>query len=180
MYKVLENQHTSKSNEDPFMKAILVGYSQVDWERSEKARLRQKVLEMKMGDFHEELMGKFPGYETYPNGHPTKCDVGSLDGRTLFEVKNRDNTVKASDGRALVDRLKQLTDIGKRAILVQVNCVKVNRYNADPAVEVWDGQQAYAFLSGRESFFKDLLDTVQYVFSHFATYSELKQSLGIV
>jgi len=42
-----------------------------------------------------------------------------------------------------------------------------------------NGQQLYAFLSGRESFFDDLLRTVAHAFTSFKTLAELQAALGI-
>lgn len=183
IYKVIEHQHKSKSVEDPFLKAVVTGHNDATedtWRQAEQVRLTQKVLEMKMGDFHEEIMGKLPGYETYPNGHITGCDVGKLDGSEVFEVKNRDNTVKGSDAKHILAMLKRHADNGKLAVFVQVNCPggKVNRFGASPDVNVWNGRKAYTYLSGRESFFDDLLATVTYCFSEFKTLAELRRSLG--
>jgi hypothetical protein len=145
IYSVIEETHISKTNEDPFIKAVLVGNTAMTdetWKKAEKSRLSQKALEMKMGDFHEELMGKFPGYKTLPNGHDTGCDVSSDDGNTLIEVKNKHNTIKGSDGKHVVEMLKKHADTGKNAILVQVNCPggKVTRFGAHQSVKVWNGK----------------------------------------
>ena len=182
IYSVLEEKHASKTSEDPFIKAVLMGHTTMTeptWTKLEKARLSQKALEMKMGDFHEELMGKFPGYVTLPTGHITGCDVSSIDGNTLLEVKNKNNTIKGSDGKHVVAMLKKHADAGKRAILVEVNCPggKVNRFGAHQSVHVWNGQEAYHFLSGRPSFFEDLEKTMKHVFAAFKTYAELKITL---
>jgi hypothetical protein len=184
IYKVIEETHKSKSSLDTFIKAVLTGHANMTeaaWDKAEKVRLSQKALEMKMGDFHEELMGKFPGYITFPNGHVTGCDVGKSDLSELFEVKNRDNTIKGSDGKHVVAMLKEHADKGRLAVLVQINCPngKVNRFGADATVKVWNGSQVYEYLSGRASFFDDLEITVKYVFANFKTYDSLKQSLGI-
>lgn len=182
IYSVLEHKHRSKTTTDPFMKSILSGHGNLresDWIALESIRLHQKALEMKLGDFHEELMGKFKGYETYPTGHSTKCDVGSIDGTIVIEVKNRHNTIKGSDGKHVVEMLKQHTIKGKTAILVQINCPKgkVNRFGADPIVKVMNGKEIYQFLSGRETFFEDLQLTMNYVFREFKTFQGLKENL---
>lgn len=182
IFNVIENKHESKTAEDPFIKCVLRGHNAMtdeDWERAEHVRLTQKALEMKMGDFHEELMGKFKGFETYPTGHSTGCDVGSKDGKIIFEIKNRHNTVKGSDGKYLIQRLEKLIDEGKRAIFVQVNCPggKVSKFGSSGAVEIWNGKEAYAFISGRETFFNDLIKTINHVFSEFHTFKELKSAL---
>jgi hypothetical protein len=184
IYKVLDEQHTSKTSEDPFLKAVLKGNTNMQedtWAKAEKVRLAQKSLEGKMGDFHEELMGKFPGYVTYPVGHSTGCDVGSTDGNIVMEIKNRQNTMNSSSAEAVINKLKKNKAEGRDAILVEVNCPngKVNRFGAPENIKVWNGKTTYAFLSGRESFFDDLLSTLQYVFANFKTYAELKRGLGI-
>jgi hypothetical protein len=182
LYIVLEGAHKSKSNEDVFLKSMLLGHNKLteeQWATAEKARLAHKSLEGKMGDFHEELMGCFPGYKNLPQGHSSGCDVASVDDTLFMEVKNRDNTLNSGSGAHVVAYLKKLTDAGKRGILVEVNCPggRVTRFGADPSVEVWNGQKAYAFLSGRETFFDDLAKTLKYVSATYMTYPELKSAL---
>jgi hypothetical protein len=188
IYKVIEDKHISKSNEDPFIKAVVKGYTKIDeeeWKKLEKARLFQKALEGKMGDFHEELMGKLPGFITYPLGHSTGCDVGSIKGtfkkEIVIEVKNRDNTMNSSSAKSVISNLKKHADAGIIAVLVEVNCPngKVARFGAPENVHVLNGEDAYTLLSGRKGFFKDLLQTIQYAFETFKTHDALKESLGI-
>lgn len=185
IYSVLDKTHKSKTNEDPFIKAVIIGHNDMsneDWEQSEISRLSQKVLEMKMGDFHEELMGKIPGYETYKVGHVTGCDVGSIDGKEIYEVKNKDNTTKGSDGKHIIQQLTKLLEKGIHPIYVQINCPngKVQRFNAPDGVDVWNGRKTYHHMTGREEFFDDLQDTVKHVFLHYKTIQELKSALGIL
>jgi hypothetical protein len=185
IYTVLEETNESKSSEDPFLKAVLMGQynmTKEQWQSAEKARLKQKVLEMKMGDFHEELMGKFPEYETLPTGHSTGCDVQKKDQSVIIEVKNRHNTVKGSDGKHIITLLKKQKEFGKKAIFAQINCPKgkVSRYGASDEIDIWNGQEVYTYLSGRESFFDDLQQTIQYVFAHYKSLAEIKAALEIV
>jgi len=181
IYNILEDKYQPKSHIDPFLKSVLMGSAANDeWNIIEKARLRRKNLEMKLGYFHEELMGKFDGYYTLPNGHHTGCDVMKKDESVIFEVKNRDNTVKGSDGKHIISMLKKHKADGKKAVFVQINCPdgKVNRYG-DTAFDIyiWNGKEVYEFLSGRETFFEDLLSTVDYVFSNYKTFDKLNALL---
>lgn len=182
IYDVLDNRNVSKSVDDPFMRAILTRHSKLseaEWRAAEQCRLKQKALEMKVGYFHEELMGKFIGYETLPNGHVSGCDVQKLDGTVIIEVKNRNNTVKGSDGKHIIERLKKLRCAGVKAIFAQVNCEsgKVSRYGAPPEMDIWDGRQVYAFLSGRASFFDDLQRTLEWAFT--MDLHQLQCALGV-
>jgi|LauGreDrversion4_2_1035121.scaffolds.fasta_scaffold04046_3 hypothetical protein len=185
IYSVLEKKHQNKAHlncEDPFIKAVVTGFYDMNnekWAAAEAARMSQKVLEMKIGDFHEELMGKIPGYETYKNGHITGCDVGSIDGREIYEVKNKNNTTKGSDGKHIIETLTKLLHQGKHPIFAQINCPngKVARFNAPKGVDVWNGRKTYHHMTGRETFFDDLEHTTKFVFSHYKTLDELKQAL---
>jgi hypothetical protein len=101
------------------------------------------------------------------------------DGSVIFEVKNRNNTVKGSDGKHIIALLQKHKEAGKHAIFAQINCPngKVNKYgDLKNTVDIWDGHKVYAFLSGRETFFDDLIRTIQYTF---ATYKSL-ESLNTV
>lgn len=185
IYTVLEEKNKSKSSEDSFLKAVLMGQYNMtmeQWQSAEKARLKQKVLEMKMGNFHEELMGKFPEYETIPTGHSTGCDVIKRDKSVIIEVKNRDNTVKGSDGKHIIALLKTHKATGKKAIFAQINCPngKVNRFGASDEIDIWNGLQIYTYLSGRDSFFHDLQQTIQHVFANYKSSAELKTALETV
>jgi hypothetical protein len=185
IYYVLEEKNESKSSEDPFLKVVLMGQygmTNEQWQNAEKARIKQKVLEMKMGYFHENLMGKFPEWETLHTGHATGCDVQKKDGSVIIELKNRDNTVKGSDGKHIITCLEKHKAAGKKTIFAQINCPKgkVKRFGASADMDIWNGQQVYAFISGRESFFDDLLKTVGYVFSNCNSLAELKTALEIV
>ena len=155
--------------------------SENEWLLSEKNRLSQKVLEMKIGHFHEDLMGKFLGYETLAKGHKTCCDVQKKDETVVIEVKNRNNTIKGSDGKHTIALLKSHKDAGKKAILVQINCPngKVNKYGNITDIDIWNGKQIYTYLSGRDSFFDDLLFTVNYTFFNFNSVNLLKSALKI-
>ncbi len=180
IYKVLEEQNKSKTVEDPFLKAILSSYMpDFDWEVAEKARLKQKVLEMKMGNFHEELLGKLPGWETLPVGHKTGMDVRKLDDSVFLEVKNKYNTCNADGLKQVNEKLARLRATGKRAIFVQVNCPdgEVCRSYAPPETEILNGKQIYSLVSGRESFYADLLTTVTHIFAHYETLASLKAAL---
>jgi hypothetical protein len=181
-YAVLEERNVGKGGDDVFLRTILTSHGDLtdaQWTSSEKARRYTKSLEGKMGDFHEELAGKLPGWKTLKVGDPSGCDVVKEDGTEFQEWKNRDNTMNSSSGSAVVAKLKKLVDEGKKAVLVEVNCPagKVSRFGAPAEIEVLNGKQAYARVSGRETFFDDLKTTLAYVFKTFKTYEALKQGI---
>lgn len=179
LYAVLEKRNKSKSQPDVFLKTILASHSEMTiehWDAAEKQRLYEKALSMKMGDFHEELMGKFPGYETLPLGHPTGTDVRKLDDSEFIEVKNRDNTMNSGSAESVVRKLSRLAEEGKKSILVLVNSAKktLPRFKAPKTVDVVSGRQIYTYLSGRDTFYDDLVETLNQTFRRFPTYASLE------
>lgn len=183
IYRVLECQNTSKTNPDMFLKTILAAQSGMtveEWEALEKARLYRKALEMEMGDFHEELLGKFPGYETLPVGHVTGTDVRKTDDSAFFEVKNRDNTMNSGSADSVVRKLTALVEQGKSATLILVNSEKktLPRFGAPATVRVINGRQAYAEFSGRATFYDDLMKTLDETFRRFPTFARLLESVA--
>lgn len=179
VYKVLEKKNKSKTQPDVFLKAILASHSGMtpeQWDTAEAQRLYEKALSMKMGDFHEELMGKFPGYETLVTGHPTGTDVRRLDDSEFFEVKNRDNTLNSDSAKSVVKKLQKLADIGSQPFLVFINTAKkrVPRFGASDDIKVMSGKEVYTYLSGRDTFYSDLLSTIQETFTRYESYEDLK------
>jgi len=185
LYSILGKKNASKTSPDIFLQTILASHSGMtvdQWNQAEAQRLYEKTLSMKMGDFHEELMGKFPGYETLPVGHATGTDVKKSDDTEFFEVKNRDNTMNSGSGDSVIRKLAKLADEGKRATLVMVNTTKkkVPRFKAPAAVHVVNGKDAYAYLSGRDSFFDDLVKTLDETFKRFPSYESLENEATVV
>jgi hypothetical protein len=187
IYLVLEEKlKKSKSSPDVFMKTILIargGITAEQWEITERLRLYEKVLSMKLGDFHEELMGKFPGFRTFELGHPTGTDVGNFTVTVVIEVKNKDNTMNHDSAKSVIAKLTKLADSGTTAILAMINSNKkrLPRFGAPKNVTVMNGRQIYAYLSGRESFIDDLLLTLEETFRRFMTFEELqKAAAGII
>lgn len=182
IFNVLEKKNISKSNDDPFTKRILAaagGMTTEQWDAAERQRRYEKALSMVIGDFHEELMGKFRGYKTLPLGHSSGLDVESVNGDEIFEVKNRDNTMNSGSAETVIRKLVKASDSGKKAILVLVNSVKktLPRFKAPKEIQVWDGKKAYAHLSGRDDFYNDLLDTLDDVFTNYKTYAEFEKGI---
>lgn len=179
IYDVLEHKNNSKGEDDIFLKSIIISHSglkQADWEAAEQQRRYEKALQMKLGDFHEELMGSFAGYVNLPLGHETGCDVMKVDGTEVWEIKNRDNTMNSGSAKTVIDKLIVQKNAGKRAVLVLVNCDRATppRFGAPTGIDVLSGHRAYTELSGRTSFFSDLNKVLAATFSAFKEYEDLQ------
>jgi hypothetical protein len=180
IYKVLEQKTSSLNQTDIFLKRsylAFTGKTEEDWECEQKQISFHRLLSMKIGDLHEELMGKLPAYETLPQKHTSKCDVRSKDETEYIEVKNNDNTMNSDSAKSVIKKLNDIIEKGKHAILILVNSVSriTPRFGAPPEIEVLNGRNGYAHLSGREKFYDDLLETIEYTFKNFKTYKQLQE-----
>jgi hypothetical protein len=180
VYTVLEKKNTSSSTTDIFLKTILGshgGLTEKEWTLAEKQRQYEKALSMKMGDMHEELLGKLPGYVTLPNGHSTGCDVARKDESEYWEIKNADNTLNSGGAKSVLANLNKVIASGKTAGLVLINTTKkrLPRFGAQEAIIVIDGKDAYTRFSGRASFWDDLMATLKYTFAEYKTYERFKR-----
>lgn len=178
LYKILEENKTNTGSDDPFLKNIVMactGISDEDWDRTEKQRRYYQALSMKMGDFHEELAGKFAGWQTLKVGHYSGCDVMKQDETEFMEWKNRDNTMNSSSASSVIRKLTKLHEQDKKVFLVFVNVSKrrIPRFGAPEYISILNGTQAYEYLSGRKNFYKDLLKTLSSTFTVCPTYEEL-------
>lgn len=178
LYSIIEKNKTNTGNDDPFLKNIVkasVGITDEDWNKTEKQRRYYQALSMKMGDFHEELAGKFNGWKTLKVGHSSGCDVMKEDETEFMEWKNRDNTMNSSSASSVIKKLSKLYEQDKKVFLVLVNVSKktVPRFGAPDYIHILNGQQAYEYLSGRKTFFNHLLKTITHTFTLCATYKEL-------
>jgi len=185
LYNIHEGKHISKSEVDPFMKGMRIGLDNISeskWNEMEKDRLKTKSFEGAMGYFHQDIMGKFPGWETLPPADETECDVMKKDRKAIIESKNKSNTCNSGGNKDVIRKLSKQLDNGvERAICAKVNCPddKVSGFKAEPRIEVMSGKQVYEFLSGRETFFEDLKATFVDTFKMFKTYDELTAVTGI-
>jgi hypothetical protein len=182
VYKVLEVKNQTKGEDDLFMKCIMQSYSNISeeqWSTMERSRRNEKALTMKMGDFHEELAGKFKGYKTLKNGDSSECDVIKEDGSEIWEWKNRDNTMNHKHAKQTITVLERHYQAGKTTFLVFVNCKKKKppRFGAPTHINVLTGRQAYAYLSGRDSFYEDLQGTLLETFKRFQHYQDLVETV---
>jgi hypothetical protein len=167
---------------DPFMKQICVsqyGMDEAGWAYFESMRKFQHALSQNLGDFHEELAGKFPGYRTLHVGHWSGIDVIKEDKTEFWEFKNGLSYNKAS----VFKKFKELLDSKypiKHVVLVHINTppdwkpesLKIDSKEArvdltvyGDKIKIVNGRQAYEYLSGSPDFYDRLGITLGRVFS---------------
>jgi hypothetical protein len=184
MYCVIEAKNKTKSTPDESLQAILSGYGGLDEEEmveEERVYLRRHNISGKLGYLHQNLFGSFPGFKTLPNGHESKLDNADDAETEFWECKNKPSTT--CDGASLsVNRnLIAMHEKGKKTALVMIQWPKgkpLPRKKLPEGIKVMSGRQAYARLSGRDDFFDDLNDTLNYTFTHFKTYEALLRGIA--
>lgn len=178
VYQVLEKKQKSKSHEDDFLKNIWMSFgdfSEEQYQRRRNFERYNRSLQMKLGDMHRAMIGSFPNYRVLPRGHESKCDIERLDQTEFLVVTNNSNTLNAQSAKTVGKNLQVVIDKGCRAVLVQINCQKtVPRHGMPRDVELMSGKHIYAELSGRETFYDDLLITLKDTFAKFKTHTELQ------
>lgn len=180
LYDILEGKKLSKSEPDPFAQQVWVSYNgltEEQWSTEHKKIQIERAWTMAWGDFHQNLMGSFPGWDNYKKGHVTGCDIGKKDDSCVGEVKNNTNTMNSSSKESVMKKLKKQYDLGKRALLVVIN--GDTKHFTKDGIETISGRQFYEELSGRATFLDDLLTTLNQAFAQFKTFNALKNALGI-
>jgi hypothetical protein len=185
------------SYDDVFARQIFFSQTGADensWKIFEKERKFQQALYARLGDFHEQIAGKLPGYRTLPEKHWSGLDVIKEDRSEIYEFKNRANN--STDVLTTVyEKFKKILDENKitHCVLVNVNVPKgwtrpnlftkkqdgtivvdltLPKYAG--RVHVLSGREAYEHMSGKADFFDRLLITMSHTFKD----KSLKQGLN--
>lgn len=91
---------------DPFsavFDAACQGITLEQWLSFERKRQAQKTLQNALGNFHQKLLSHVKGWEIPALGY---VDLVSEKSKVVAEVKNKHNTVKKSDLKAVYDELQ--------------------------------------------------------------------------
>ncbi|WP_425360261.1 MULTISPECIES: Eco47II family restriction endonuclease [unclassified Candidatus Tisiphia] len=106
-----------------------------EWLKSEKSRQSQKTLSNHLGDFHQQILGAFDGWESLSSGQ--MVDIVNHDKKIIGEVKNKHNTLKGSDKASMYYKLENLVMQkghmykGYTAYYIEIIPKKPKRYNIE-------------------------------------------------
>ncbi len=123
----------------------------------------QRGLSNALGTFHEKVLGRVVGWENHDAGY----DLENASSRLLAEVKNKHNTMNASNRlqvEAELDTAVRQKGAGWTGYLVIIVPRRPNRYQkrlktSRPVHEV-DGATFYALATGSPNAIHDLFDVV--------------------
>lgn len=150
------------------------------WVEQEKARQIQKTMQNALGTFHEEILGAIQGWAKLPVGHV--FDVINVNKKIIAEIKNKHNTTKGSDQKAIYDNLRsqlktptykdykayfvQVVPKGKRAydkLFTPSDNTTHKRRPKNKNIHVIDGRSFYDMSTGIPNSLKMLYETLPFV-----------------
>lgn len=89
----------SKNTIDEFKTIFDVCVNQInfdEWLKFELTRQQDKTINNKIGEFHQELLGKVDGWVDLGIGDETEIDLKKEDNTVFVELKNKYNTMNSS------------------------------------------------------------------------------------
>ena len=175
---------------DPFTILAQAAIADTSFEDSldfEHLRALNKTISNAVGEMHQHILGLAKNWENLGRSGGL-LDVCTVPGYVhpkfgkpvVAEVKNRFNTIKASDEPKEWDKIKDATKIAKRSstkgaqgYLFQITPKTPQRYDhpwtpshrtADPDVRVCDGATAYEIVFGHRAALKELYLALPQIF----------------
>jgi hypothetical protein len=180
--KVKADISFSRNVIDPFTALFqmrLLSIPSADWPIIEKRRQIEKSLQNHIGNFHQKLLGTLTGWNDMTVG--SVVDLVSEEKRIIAEVKNKHNTLKASDQSGLYEKLSGLIRkkgqryYGFTAYYVEIIPKHPERYNEvfnpsdnttgskkpeDPLIRKIDGASFYALATGYEDALRQVYEAI--------------------
>ncbi|MBC6428869.1 MAG: Eco47II family restriction endonuclease [Cellvibrionales bacterium] len=150
----------SKNVEDPFLlMCIAAAYGIRDVEKLKEQGTYHSVstaISSALGRFHQDVLGKVQRFVNHDAGY----DLENTERKILAEIKNKHNTMNASNRERVVDNLKTALKSrpGYRGYLVITIPRKNIRYEANLGNRLFetDGASFYALATGERDALKQL------------------------
>jgi len=147
-YQILEEDVTptsilteSKNTIDGFKTIFDVCVTQTsfnEWSKFELTRQQDKTINNKIGEFHQELLGKVDGWEDLGVGDETEIDLKKEDNTVFIELKNKYNTMNSSSEKTCREKLENVIEKYPDATAYWAYVISKNYKSED---RVWRYQQ---------------------------------------
>ncbi len=180
---------------DPFSALFDMTVSHIsfdEWERTEIRRQDQKTLQNAIGKFHQMVLGSVQGWQDLGVGGDTIFDLKNDDRKIVAEIKNKFNTVKASERYLIYENFATWRGAEKKnreyiGYYVQILVNKPqfdrpftptdhtkagNKLTENQSIREIDGRSFYALVTGSPTAFDDLYHVLPDVL-YWATRGEL-------
>lgn len=103
----------SKNTIDEFKTIFDVCVNQIsfdEWLKFELTRQQDKTINNKIGEFHQELLGKVNGWVDLGVGDETEIDLKKEDNTVFIELKNKYNTMNSSSEKTCREKLEKVIE----------------------------------------------------------------------
>jgi hypothetical protein len=131
-----------------------------DWKKKELEMQNDKNVSMKIGYFHQKLLGSVKGWKDLKVGKG--LDIVNDDETVYIELKNKWNTTKGENKKDIFYKLKDIVEKNKKATAYYAYINAKDGSSGEPRVwkvtkdvshsrvkEVW-GKEVYHFVTGDE------------------------------
>lgn len=152
-------------------------FSLNDWINFEIPRQHDKTASNRVGDFHQNLLGRVDGWVNLGRGDPSGMDLKKEDDSVWIELKNKYNTMNSSSLRDTRFKCEELAEKYPDALIYWAYIVSPNydsfdvtwvyRDNKENTVhELNDkirnigGKAVYTLVTGDETAFEQLFDAI--------------------
>lgn len=105
-----------------------------NWTKAEKIRQDGKVIENKMGEFHQQLLGHVDGWIDLGIGDDSHVDLKNEDETIFIELKNKKNTVNADSSAQVRSKLENIAKNNEKATCYWAYIIQGNYKSED---KVW-------------------------------------------
>ena len=148
-----------------------------DWKNFEIARQHDKKASNRVGDFHQNLLGRVDGWVNLGRGHPSGMDLKKEDDSIWIELKNKYNTMNSSSLRDTRFKCEELAEKYPNAKIYWAYIVSSNYDSFDITWKYSDnkkgithelnenirniaGKDVYTLVTGDETAFEQLFNAL--------------------
>ena len=131
----------SKNTIDEFKTIFDVCVNQIsfdEWLKFELTRQQDKTINNKIGEFHQELLGKVDGWVDLGIGDETEIDLKKEDNTIFIELKNKYNTMNSSSEKTCREKLENVIEKYPDATAYWAYVISKNYKSED---RIWKYQQ---------------------------------------
>ena len=131
----------SKNTIDEFKTIFDVCVNQIsfdEWLKFELTRQQDKTINNKIGEFHQELLGKVDGWMDLGIGDETEIDLKKEDNTVFIELKNKYNTMNSSSEKTCREKLEKVIEKYPDATVYWAYVISKNYKSED---RIWKYQQ---------------------------------------
>lgn len=110
----IEKELKYGKNTTDFVKVLFDVFTQgitlKEWAENEVRRRNDKTINNKIGEFHQNLLGKVPGWINLETGDKSGLDLKKEDNSIFIELKNKYNTLNKNSTLAMRENLENILE----------------------------------------------------------------------